>query len=45
MLRRFNEMIAKQDYRSATDLIEKFGTQSGSGLLGNVGVQSWLENQ
>ena len=45
MLKRFNEMIAKQDYRSATDLIEKFGTQSGSGLLGNVGVQSYQENQ
>ena len=43
-LKAFNKMIAKQDYRSATDLIEKFGTQSGSGLLGNVGVQSWLEN-
>ena len=44
-LKAFNKMIAKKDYRSATDLIEKFGTQSGSGLLGNVGVQSWLENE
>ena len=44
-LKAFNKMIAKQDYRSATDLIEKFGTQSGSGLLGNVGVQSWVESE
>ena len=44
-LKAFNKMIAKKDYRSATDLIEKFGTQSGSGLLGNVGVQSWVENE
>ena len=44
-LKAFNKMIAKKDYRSATDLIEKFGTQSGSGLLGNVGVQSWVESE
>ena len=44
MIKRFNEMIAKQDYRSAMQLIEKYGTQSGSGLLGNVGVQSYQEN-
>ena len=44
MIKRFNKMIAKQDYRSAMELIEKYGTQSGSGLLGNVGVQSYQEN-
>ena len=37
-------MIAKEDYRSAMELIEKYGTQSGSGLLGNVGAQSFQEN-
>ena len=44
MIKRFNKMIAKKDYRSAMELIEKYGTQSGSGLLGNVGVQSYQEN-
>ena len=44
MIKRFNKMIAKQDYRSAMELIEKYGTQSGSGLLGNVGAQSFQEN-
>ena len=44
MIKRFNKMIAKEDYRSAMELIEKYGTQSGSGLLGNVGVQSYQEN-
>ena len=44
MIKRFNKMIAKQDYRSAMELIERYGTQSGSGLLGNVGAQSFQEN-
>ena len=44
MIKRFNKMIAKEDYRSAMELIEKYGTQSGSGLLGNVGAQSFQEN-
>ena len=44
MIKRFNKMIAKKDYRSAMELIEKYGTQSGSGLLGNVGAQSYQEN-
>ena len=44
MIKRFNKMIAKKDYRSAMELIEKYGTQSGSGLLGNVGAQSFQEN-
>ena len=44
MIKRFNKMIAKEDYRSAMELIEKYGTQSGSGLLGNVGAQSYQEN-
>ena len=43
-LKAFNKMIAKEDYRSAMELIEKYGTQSGSGLLGNVGAQSFQEN-
>ena len=43
-LKAFNKMIAKGDYRSAMELIEKYGTQSSSGLLGNVGVQSYQEN-
>ena len=32
MLRRFNRMIAKKDYRKAADMLEKYGT--GSGLVG-----------
>ena len=44
MIKRFNNMIAKGDYRSAMELIEKYGAQSSSGLLGNVGVQSFQEN-
>jgi hypothetical protein len=32
MLRRFNRMIAKKDYRNAADMLEKYGT--GSGLVG-----------
>ena len=43
-LKSFNKMIAKGDYRSAMELIEKYGAQSSSGLLGNVGVQSYQEN-
>ena len=42
-LKAFNEMIAKKNYRGATEIIEKF-TQGSSGLLGNVGVQSFQEN-
>ena len=32
MIRRFNKMIAKKDYRQAADMLEKYGT--GSGLAG-----------
>ena len=44
MLKRFNEMIAKKNYRKAAKMIEQYGAQSGAaGLLSNESVESYQQ--
>jgi len=44
MLKRFNEMIAKKNYRNAAKMIEQYGAQSGAaGLLSNETVESYQQ--
>jgi len=44
MLKRFNKMIANNDYRKAAKMIEQYGAQSGAaGLLSNESVESYQQ--
>ena len=44
MLKRFNEMIAKKNYRKAAKMIEQYGAQSGAaGLLSNESVEAYQQ--